>query len=102
EIANLLLARSAHRLRGQDLYLTFTDDAKQAIARIGFDPAYGARPLRRAIQREIESPLAKYILNGEFQPGDVVVCDHGEAGFVFTSQPAGERTETHAPPKGAE
>ena len=57
------------------LTLTLTDRAKEQLARDGYEPAYGARPLKRLIQQEIENPLAKRILAGEFAPGDTVEVD---------------------------
>ncbi|MEK7681712.1 MAG: hypothetical protein AAB369_02655, partial [Chloroflexota bacterium] len=60
------------------------------LVKEGFDPVYGARPLRRAIQRHVESPLAKAVLTGEFKPGDRVVVDAGPEGLVFRKAGASE------------
>jgi len=63
-----------------------TDEALQKIAEAGFDPVYGARPLKRAIQQQIENPLLKAILEGKFGPKDVikVSVEHGELSFTKT------------------
>ena len=60
-----------------------TDAARSLIVREGYDPRYGARPLRRAIQRLVENPLAKRLLAGEFTAGDTVRLDVGDAGLAF-------------------
>ncbi|WP_420128794.1 hypothetical protein [Longimicrobium sp.] len=64
-----------------------TDAAKALIAEEGYDPAYGARPLKRAIQRLVQNPLALHVLEGEFADGDTVVVDRDPAGggLVFRS-----------------
>jgi ATP-dependent Clp protease ATP-binding subunit ClpB len=63
-----------------------TDDALTLLAREGYDPVYGARPLRRAIQRELENPLAKRILAGEFVSGGTIHVDAGPDGrLTFTT-----------------
>ena len=63
--------------------LEVTDAARAFIAREGYDPQYGARPLRRAIQRLVENPLAKRLLGGEFSAGDGVLIDEHEGSLVF-------------------
>ncbi len=73
------------RLAERDLKLVITDAAKQRLATDGFDPAYGARPLRRLIQRTIENPLAKRILSGDFGPGSTITVDVAGAAFVFAN-----------------
>ncbi len=75
EIVGLLVAGVERRLADTGLALEVTDAALTLLAREGYDPVYGARPLRRAIQRELENPLAKRILGGEFRPGDTVRID---------------------------
>ncbi len=78
--AELLRLRLAERKVG----LTLTDKAKERLAEIGYDPVYGARPLKRAIQQEVQNPLAMKILAGEFLPGDTVRVDaDGRGGFLF-------------------
>ena len=75
EIVDLLLADLATRLAAQDLVLEVTPGAKALIVREGTDPAYGARPLKRTIQRLVENPLARALVAGDFSPGDRITCD---------------------------
>jgi len=86
-IAEIQIKHLQQRLAARDMTLTLTDQAKERLAKKGFDPAYGARPLKRLIQQEIENPLAKRILNGEFAPGDKIVVD--ASGEVLTFQKLG-------------
>ena len=74
-IVDLLLADLAGRLAGQDLVLEVTASARALIVREGTDPAYGARPLKRTIQRLVENPLARALVAGEFSPGDRIAVD---------------------------
>ncbi|WP_420225768.1 ATP-dependent chaperone ClpB [Pigmentiphaga litoralis] len=83
-IARVQLQRLADRLAKMEMRLEVSDDAVAQIARSGFDPVFGARPLKRAIQQEIENPVAKLILEGKFGPNDVVPVDWHDDGFVFT------------------
>ena len=75
KIVDLLLAGLERRLAEQDLHLELTPAARSLIVSEGTDPAYGARPLKRTIQRLVENPLARALLRGEFVPGDTVVGD---------------------------
>jgi ATP-dependent Clp protease ATP-binding subunit ClpB len=86
-IVELLLADLQKRLTEQEITLELTPAAKSLIVREGTDPAYGARPLKRTIQRLVENPLARALLKGEFKPGTVVVGDADSIGgmLVFTS-----------------
>ncbi|NBQ11978.1 MAG: AAA family ATPase [Gammaproteobacteria bacterium] len=80
-IAELQLANLRQRLEEQGMRLTFDDGALRLIAEAGYDPVYGARPLRRAIQRLVENPLAEKLLAGAFAPGDhitVALAEDGE------------------------
>ncbi|MNT10794.1 Chaperone protein ClpB [compost metagenome] len=90
-IAELMLADTANRLRREGLALELTDAAKSAIAKAGTDPAYGARPLRRAIQRELETPLAKFLLDARDPAGETIRVDFGRGGFTFERMPASSR-----------
>ncbi|MDB5070722.1 MAG: heat shock protein ClpB-like protein [Candidatus Eremiobacteraeota bacterium] len=72
EIVEIQLDRVRTRLRDRRIALEITDDAKTHLVRTGYEPAYGARPLKRAIQREVETPLGRKILAGEVRDGDVV------------------------------
>ena len=71
-IVDLMIAKLAKRMEAQDMRLQLTDEARELLADVGFDPVLGARPLRRAIQREIEDALSERILFGELQSGQVV------------------------------
>jgi ATP-dependent Clp protease ATP-binding subunit ClpB len=83
EIVELQLARLRGRLADRSIGLHLTDAAKELVAEDGWDPAYGARPLKRALQRLVENPLALKLLEGEFSEGDIVEVDAGEDGLVF-------------------
>jgi ATP-dependent Clp protease ATP-binding subunit ClpB len=83
EIVDLQLARLRTRLADRGLSLELTDAAKEVLADAGWDPAYGARPLKRAIQRLVENPLALRLLEGEFAEGDVVQVDGRSGELVF-------------------
>ena len=89
-IVDLLLADLAPALASQDLVLELTPTARALIVREGTDPAYGARPLKRTIQRLVENPLARALVGGEFKPGDRIVGDADLASgtLVFTSEGA--------------
>ena len=86
EIASKMLDTLSQRLKAMDITITFTDAAVTAIADKGFDDAYGARPLRRAIQSEIEDTLSEYILDGKVQANQKVVCDFADGGFDFKTE----------------
>ncbi len=77
EIVDLQLARVVERLAARRIALEVTDAARDAIAEVGYDPAFGARPLKRAIQRMVENPLALRLLEGGAKDGDAVVVDAG-------------------------
>jgi ATP-dependent Clp protease ATP-binding subunit ClpB len=84
EIVRLLLAGVERRLAESDIKVVVTDAARTRVAREGYDPTYGARPLRRAIQRSIENPLARRLLGGEVQAGGTVTIDVGpDGGLTF-------------------
>jgi ATP-dependent Clp protease ATP-binding subunit ClpB len=82
-IARIQLERLEKRLARHDMALKVTDAALMEIAKVGYDPVYGARPLKRAIQEHIENPLAKYLLEGRFGPKDTIVVDVRGGQFVF-------------------
>jgi ATP-dependent Clp protease ATP-binding subunit ClpB len=82
-IARIQLRGLEERLAQRELTLTVTDRALLEIAKAGFDPVYGARPLKRAIQQFIENPLSRLILEGKFAPKDVVPLDFDEGVFKF-------------------
>ena len=82
-IAKIQLQRLAQRLVEQDMTLNVSDAAVAAIAKEGFDPAYGARPLKRAISQYIENPLARAILAGQYGPNATINVDYNDGKFVF-------------------
>jgi ATP-dependent Clp protease ATP-binding subunit ClpB len=90
EIVSLLLQGVERRLAESRIALQVTDAARAFVAHEGYDPQYGARPLRRAIQRSIENPLAKRLLGGEFLPGDTVHIDVRDGDLVFEKVAAAE------------
>src|SRR5467141_3808488 len=81
-IARIQLRRLEARLAAQDLKLVVGDAAVAELAKVGFDPLYGARPLKRAIQQQIENPIAKLLLEGKVGPKDVVPVDYKDGGFL--------------------
>jgi ATP-dependent Clp protease ATP-binding subunit ClpB len=84
-IVDIQLRSFDKRLERRDLKATFTDAAKDLLGELGWDPQFGARPLKRAIQRHVEDPLAKKLLAGEFPPGSTIVVDrapNGELSFT--------------------
>jgi ATP-dependent Clp protease ATP-binding subunit ClpB len=83
-IARIQLRGLEQRLAKLDHHLQVTDAAMAQICEAGFDPVYGARPLKRAIQQSIENPLAKQLLIGKFLPGETVVVDVQAGEMVFT------------------
>jgi ATP-dependent Clp protease ATP-binding subunit ClpB len=82
-IARIQIKRLAERLAQHEMRLEITDDAIKELARVGYDPVFGARPLKRAIQQYIENPVARLILEGTFGPRDVVPVDWDGEKFVF-------------------
>jgi len=88
QIVDIQVNRLARRLGESRLRITLTKEAKRFLIDTGYDPAFGARPLKRAIQREIEDPLAIEILEGKFAEGDHILIDHRESdrGMSFSRQ----------------
>jgi ATP-dependent Clp protease ATP-binding subunit ClpC len=94
KIVDLQMQDIAKRLEEQGLYVTLTDEARRKLAEIGYDPQFGARPLRRALQRYVESPLSIRLLKGEFVQGDLVeICVNDEGAIDFRRLESG-----HTPP----
>ncbi|MBC5810581.1 MAG: AAA family ATPase, partial [Candidatus Eremiobacteraeota bacterium] len=75
EIVGLELAKVIREVKAQDMHLEVTEEAKGLLARKGWDPQFGARPLRRAIQREVEDELAEEMLKGNFSGGDHILAE---------------------------
>ncbi len=89
-IAGIQLGHLRRRLEQAGLHLEVSDQALELLGNAGFDPVYGARPLKRAIQQELENPLAQKILAGDFTPGETVHVDAAEGRFAFSAALAGE------------
>jgi ATP-dependent Clp protease ATP-binding subunit ClpB len=84
-IVDIQLRRVTELVEKNNMHIRITDDAREWLSKSGFDPAYGARPLKRVIQRSVVDPLATRMLSGEFMAGDTIEVDHTEAGqYTFT------------------
>ncbi|WGZ95663.1 MAG: ATP-dependent chaperone ClpB [Candidatus Thiothrix putei] len=83
KIADIQLNNLRQRLAARDLGIQITDAALDLLAGAGFDPVYGARPLKRAIQQQVENPLAQQILGGKFMPGDTIAVGVEEGRLTF-------------------
>jgi len=84
EIIKIEVNRVEKRLADRDMRLMITDEAMDHLVETGFDPVYGARPLKRTIQRELETNVAKGILNGEYSNGDTVIIDANDDCLTIT------------------
>ena len=84
-IAGIQVDRLKQRLAEQDIVITISDKAKETLANIGFDPVYGARPLKRALQTHLETPLAKELLAGRFHAADTISVDAEDGALTFSS-----------------
>jgi len=89
-IVDLLIERLNQRLQDSGLEIDVARELRNKIAEMGYDPLYGARPLKRTIQQIIENPLSRQILNGEFAKGDSIQADWVGGGVTFTKQAVGE------------
>ena len=85
QIVDLMMKDVKKRLADRKITVELTEEAKAKLAKEGFDPAFGARPLRRTLQRQVENPLSTKILQGEFKEGDRILVDAGPKGFTFTT-----------------
>jgi ATP-dependent Clp protease ATP-binding subunit ClpB len=85
KIADIQLNNLRKRLAARELGLQISEPALDFIAQAGFDPVYGARPLKRAVQQEVENPLAQQILAGKFMPGDTIDIDLQDDHITFTA-----------------
>jgi ATP-dependent Clp protease ATP-binding subunit ClpC len=86
QVVDLLAKDLQKRLAERKLSVEITEKAKSWLAKEGYDPVYGARPLRRALEKYVENPLAVKVLGGEFKEGDTIVVDAGDDGLTFTSR----------------
>ncbi len=83
EIAVLMIADVKKQMKNQEMNLDITDAAKEIIVKEGFEPKFGARPLRRAVQKLIENPLSNQIIEGKFKPGDKIIADAKDGKIFF-------------------
>ena len=90
QIVDIQLEYLRKRLSERKIKIELTDAAKEQIAEQGFDPSFGARPLKRTIQRRVQDPLAMKILDGAVYNGDHVRIDFADGGFTFTRALQGE------------
>ena len=90
QIVDVQLGRFGARAAKRDLHIEVTDRAKDFLANAGFDPIYGARPLKRAIQQHLENPLAAELLGGKFAPGETLEVDASGGNLVFTAKGTAE------------
>ncbi|MEW6045315.1 MAG: AAA family ATPase, partial [Bacillota bacterium] len=86
QIIDIMLKRVGQDLKERGIKVEFTDAAKEVLADEGFDPDFGARPLRRAIQRLVENPLSDEMLKGKFKEGDVIVVDAVDGSITFNKK----------------
>lgn len=82
-IANIQIDYLRNRLKEKNLQLELTEKTLNHLAAVGYDPVYGARPLKRVIQQSLENPLARDILEGKFLPGDTIKVDYNGSGLIF-------------------
>jgi ATP-dependent Clp protease ATP-binding subunit ClpC len=90
QIVDLQMEEIEERLQEHDITVELTPAAREWLASEGYDPAFGARPLRRALQKHVESPLSISLLSGEFKSGDTVIVDVDEENDELTFRPLGE------------
>ena len=83
QIVDIQVDQLRQRLAERGLGLVLSDAARQHVARVGYDPDFGARPLKRVIQREIADPIALSVLQGEYREGDTITVDASPDGLVF-------------------
>jgi ATP-dependent Clp protease ATP-binding subunit ClpB len=82
------VAKLVERVRERGVEVELTEDARTLLGNLGYDPTYGARPLKRVIQKQLVDKLALKLLEGEFQPGDVVRVDARDGELEFSKGPA--------------
>ena len=86
KIIDIQLGRFAERLAKRDIAIELLPAAKDYLAEVGWDPQYGARPLKRAVQQHLENPLAKHVIAGDYPPGTHLRVDRGPDGLTFTTK----------------
>jgi ATP-dependent Clp protease ATP-binding subunit ClpC len=96
QISDLVIDEVRERLAERSVDFLVSAEAKSELVHEGYDPNFGARPLRRVIERRLENPLAKRVLSGEFEPGDRIDVDFADGDYTFTRKPAA------APPEPVE
>lgn len=92
KIVSIQIERVKKRLEERKIRLELTEDAKDHLARIGYDPTYGARPLKRLIQKELENELANELLSGKFIEGDTIKVDYDSDKLIFSKEPVRVKT----------
>lgn len=101
EIVDVQMQEVRLRLEEHGLKVQLTAQAREWLGKTGYDPNFGARPLRRVLQKLVESPLSISLLSGEFRAGDTVVVDVQEEKIVFRKEAAGEQPSIAAMPTQA-
>ncbi|MCI0362443.1 MAG: AAA family ATPase, partial [Phycisphaerales bacterium] len=101
QIVDIQIANLSRRLMDRGMLIEVTPAAKMELANEGYDPQFGARPLKRVIQQRIENAIASRILAGEFKPGDLIVVDYEGKSFTFRRDSREEAEETPSPPPEA-
>ena len=91
QIVDLQVEKLIARVRERGVEVELTDEARTLLGNLGYDPTYGARPLKRVIQKQLVDKLALKLLEGEFQPGDHVLVDAADGELAFTKAPAGNQ-----------
>ena len=86
KIIDIQLGRFTERLAKRDISIELSAGAKDYLAEVGWDPQYGARPLKRAVQQHLENPLAKHVIGGDYPPGTHLRVDRGPEGLTFSSK----------------
>jgi ATP-dependent Clp protease ATP-binding subunit ClpB len=89
QIVDLQVAKLIMRVRERGVEVELSDEARTLLGNLGYDPTYGARPLKRVIQKQLVDKLALKLLEGEFQAGDRVFVDAADGELVFSKAPAG-------------
>jgi ATP-dependent Clp protease ATP-binding subunit ClpB len=103
QIVEIQLGRLRARLSERHISLELTDRAREHLAAVGYDPSYGARPLKRVIQRELETPLGRSLLKGDIKDGERVAVDYDREKnqLSFSAQPSTDRAANGEAPVGA-